>query len=196
MNKKYKWNIVICGLLTPMLLSCRSFGWSEDLCRQIVITAEEATIWKGESVKTMEQFQEDVNKSAYVRSDLTYVLYHREGQWELTEQSVDISQGIHFVKDYTNISEADRKILFASIAPICGKNPTYKNRLFPPGGLAYNAPYALVIDTGRDRREYIQHDAKDPRFRNIFYTFRNITKKYGDVLPIANTVFLPEQKAK
>lgn len=174
------------------LSSCCRYEWTEMSCRHVVITANEATVWKDGNIISLMEFESADDKSPYVRGPLTYGIHYRNRKWELFEQSVDITQGIHCVKVYANPSHQDISYLLSSLIPFNGKSPTYHNRLHPPGGFADAGAYVLSIETDEELGEYLEQDATAPQLRNLFYTFRNLTKKYNEVLPIANSEFLPE----
>lgn len=193
---KHKHNIISSILFAGLLSSCCHFEWDEKSCLQVNITGENATIWKDRKVCTLEQYQKDDDKSSYARCKVSYGLYNSYGKWSLYENCVDISHGIHSVRDYENISEEDLKTLLDVVEPMNRQCPTHVSTVKVRYQFEIPADHVLCVKTPYKIALYYPENERNQLLKKIFYMYRNIAKKYGDVLPISNEYLLSEDEMK
>lgn len=194
---KYQYIIYTCSFLLAVLNSCCSLEWNESILITTEVYAGNAitTIWEDRKIKTLEHYHKSVDKSSYARGRLSYGLHNSYGKWSFWESFMETNGKVAAFKKYDKLREDDLMTLLAAIDPMNGTCPTYKNRVFGINAPKDHSPYALLVSTPYEVGEFLPRDEGEIRMKRIFYLFRNMAKRYGDVLPMVNEEDIPEEEA-
>ncbi len=180
--------------LSGLLAACSSSTTPASFER-VVVSADKVVQPSAQMLAHFNQPEAAGRDSASVLSDASYILFQREGVWHLTEQSIRMDAGVHYIHEYGVIPEADAQLILAAAAALAQAEKGKDGELYPPGGPAYRPLYHVTAYThaplgkgGWEWKEYGNDDARAAAYRQLFTTVRAVARQHGSVLPLTGAL--------